>query len=105
MGSATAGNEKTRRGRPLPPIRRLWENSASAGRIGDGMDEGRTFPLAVTPNPAWGVEAKSARVLRSSGGGHGIFATIVTGDRVAQSRILARSARECHPDARLAVLV
>jgi hypothetical protein len=63
------------------------------------MDEGRIFPLAVTQS-AWNNELKPVR----SAGGRGIFATIVTADRIAQSRILARSARECHPDARLVVL-
>jgi hypothetical protein len=33
------------------------------------------------------------------------FVTIATADRAAQSRVLARSARACHADARLAVLV
>src|SRR5262249_50936550 len=36
--------------------------------------------------------------------GRPIFATITTPDRAAQTRLFARSARECHPEARLAVL-
>jgi hypothetical protein len=38
-------------------------------------------------------------------GGRATFVTIATPDRAAQSRVFARSARKCHPDARLAVLV
>ena len=55
------------------------------------MDECRTFPLAVTQSATW-LEVRPDRSARAVGG-RGIFATIVTGDRVAQSRILARSAR------------
>src|SRR5947207_14960604 len=64
------------------------------------MDEGRTFPLVTAPG-AWGVDAKPARQVA----GRGIFATIATADRIAQSRTFARSARQHHPDARFALLV
>src|SRR6266851_297942 len=68
------------------------------------MDEGSNFPLPLTQGWAWENQVKPAPV----GGVHGgraTFVTIVTADRAAQSRIFARSARECHPDARLVVLV
>jgi hypothetical protein len=68
------------------------------------MDEGRTFPLPATQSLAWQdqvqpVCAGYAEAARPN------FLTIVTADRAAQSRIFARSARDCHPDARLVVVV
>src|SRR5260370_7569123 len=67
------------------------------------MDEGRAAPLPVTPSRAWDTRARPggsgrAAVRRAT------FVTIATPDRAAQSRVFARSARQCHPDARLAVL-
>src|SRR5260370_33464119 len=59
------------------------------------MDEGRAFPLPVAQGWAAGDRAKPERAN---------FVTIATPDRAAQSRIFARSARQCHPDARLSVL-
>jgi len=66
------------------------------------MDEGRDFPLPVTQD--WAGE-NHVRPVGRTGGVRPIFLTIATPDRAAQSRIFARSARECHPDARLVVLV
>jgi hypothetical protein len=68
------------------------------------MDEGRTFPLPATQTGVWDKEANAARSARG-GGGRPTFVTIATSDRAAQARIFARSARDCHPDARLVVLV
>src|SRR5712692_5163436 len=67
------------------------------------MDEGRAVPLPVTPSRARDTQSKP------DGGGRAAirratFVTIATPDRAAQSRVFARSARECHPDARLVVL-
>jgi hypothetical protein len=42
---------------------------------------------------------------KPTAGGRATFVTIATPDRAGQSRVFARSARKCHPDARLAVLV
>jgi len=66
------------------------------------MDEGRYFPLPVTQNWAWEnrVEPAHGRV----NGTRATFVTIATADRAGQSRIFARSVRECHRDARLIVL-
>jgi hypothetical protein len=47
------------------------------------------------------MAARSGR----AAGGRATFVTIATHDRAAQARVFARSARECHPDARLIVLV
>src|SRR5438046_219073 len=60
------------------------------------MDDGRAFPSPVAQD--W---ASDDRVTP----GRANFVTIATPDRAAQSRIFARSARQCHPDARLTVLV
>src|SRR6266851_415992 len=60
------------------------------------MDEARTFPLPVARGGATDNEVRPGRAN---------FVTIATPDRAAQSRIFARSARQCHPDARLTVLV
>ena len=68
------------------------------------MDEGRNFPLPVTQDEAWKIQVKPAPVARAVSG-RPTFVTIATADHAAQSRIFARSARECHPDARLVVLV
>ncbi len=57
------------------------------------MDEGRASPLPIAQS-----RAARAAVCQPT------FMTIATPDRAAQSRILARSARSCHPDARLVVL-
>jgi len=67
------------------------------------MDEGRNFPLPVTRSWAWENQVKPAPVVRATGR-RPIFVTIATVDRAGQSRIFARSARECHPDALLVVL-
>src|SRR5579863_8095424 len=67
------------------------------------MDEGRNFPLPVTQSWAWENQVKAARV-GCTNGGRPTFVTIATADRAGQSRIFARSARECHRDARLVVL-
>src|SRR5712691_3135881 len=66
------------------------------------MDEGRYSPLPVTQSWAGGkqVEPAQGRV----NGTRATFVTIATADRAGQSRIFARSARECHRDARLVVL-
>src|SRR5207302_3667272 len=72
------------------------------------MDEGRTFPLPVTQSWAWEPRVEPPPILNRGddvGAARPIFLTIVTPDRAAQARIFARSARQCHPDARLAVLV
>src|SRR5579863_8415257 len=78
------------------------------------MDEGRNFPLPVSQSWAWENQVKPAPARLPDGrhpdggraaGGRATFLTIATADRAAQSRIFARSARECHPDARLVVLV
>jgi hypothetical protein len=72
------------------------------------MDEGRTFPLPVTQSWAWEARVEPPPVLNGGdtvGGGRPTFLTIVTPDRAAQARIFARSVRQCHPDAILAVLV
>ena len=66
------------------------------------MDEGRAFPLPATQSWSW--EPKVAPVRAGRDGGRATFVTIATPDRAAQSRIFARSARQCHPDARLVVL-
>jgi hypothetical protein len=54
-------------------------------------------------------DLRQQRLTRQMGeltaGGRATFVTIATPDRAAQSRVLARSARKCHPGARLAVLV
>ncbi len=69
------------------------------------MDEGRAFPLPMTQQSwSWDTQAKPARSGRANGG-RATLVTIATADRAAQSRIFARSARECYPDARLIVLV
>lgn len=68
------------------------------------MDEGRNFPLPATQSRAWENQVKPAPLGRANGG-RATFLTIVTADRAAQSRIFARSARECHPNARLVVVV
>jgi hypothetical protein len=67
------------------------------------MDEGSAFSLPVTQNWAWDTEVTPVGSLRGTGG-RATFVTIATPDRAAQSRIFARSARACHPDARLVVL-
>ncbi|HEX3952540.1 MAG TPA: hypothetical protein VHW90_03135 [Stellaceae bacterium] len=67
------------------------------------MDEGRTYPLQVALGWAWETQSNSARFDRGRAG-HPTFVTLATSDRAAQSRIFARSVRECHPEARLAVL-
>jgi hypothetical protein len=67
------------------------------------MDEGRAFPLPVTQNWAWDTHVAPVGSEYATGG-RATFVTIATPDRAAQSRIFARSARECHPDARLVVL-
>jgi hypothetical protein len=63
------------------------------------MDEGRTLPRPATQSWSWDTQEKPTRSGRAN------FVTIATPDRAAQSRVFARSARECHPDARLTVLV
>ncbi len=68
------------------------------------MDEGRTFPLPVAQSLTWENRVTPAASGPASGG-RATFLTIVTADRAGQARIFARSARECHPDARLVVLV
>jgi len=68
------------------------------------MDEGRNFPFPVTQSWAWENQLKPAQIVRATGR-RPIFVTIATTDRAGQSRIFARSARECHRDALLAVLV
>jgi hypothetical protein len=68
------------------------------------MDEGRAFPLPAPQSGAWDKQAKAVHPGRASGG-RATFVTIATSDRAAQARIFARSARDCHPDARLIVLV
>src|ERR1700719_1090417 len=67
------------------------------------MDEGRSFPRPVTQSWAWRNQVEPERVVRAHGT-RPIFVTIATADRAGQSRVFARSARECHPDARLVVL-
>jgi hypothetical protein len=67
------------------------------------MDEGRNFPFPVTQSWAWENQVKPAHVVGAKGG-RPIFVTIATADRAGQSRIFARSARECHRDALLVVL-
>jgi len=67
------------------------------------MDEGRNFPLPLTQSWAWEDQVRPANVVRANGC-RPIFVTIATADRAGQSRIFARSARECHRDARLVVL-
>lgn len=61
------------------------------------MDEGRTIPFRPPL-------ADAAEVGREAAGGAPIFLTIATGDRAGQARIFARSAREHHPEAQLAVV-
>ena len=79
------------------------------------MDEGRNFPLPVTQGVTQGWVGDDQAVPACGGpqggplragasGGRATFITIATADRAAQSRILARSARQCHPEARLVVL-
>src|SRR5687768_675218 len=71
------------------------------------MDEGSAFPLPVTRNGGWDTQAAHRLISVGPGratGGPAIFVTIATPDRAAQSRVFARSARDCHPDARLVVL-
>jgi hypothetical protein len=60
------------------------------------MDEGRAFSRPVARRWYADAEKRPGRVN---------FVTIATPDRAAQSRIFARSARQCHPGARLTVLV
>src|SRR5690348_4002897 len=67
------------------------------------MDEVRAFSWSVTRNRACAAQVTPANSGRATGG-RATFVTIATPDRAAQSRIFARSARECHPDARLVVL-
>ncbi len=67
------------------------------------MDEGRAFPLPVTQSRARDIQVGPVRIGRAAVG-RATFVTIATPDRAAQSRVFARSARQCHPDARLAVL-
>jgi len=69
------------------------------------MDEGRAFP--VPAGAGWAGDYQLQAPARSAGwhGGRAIFATIATADRAGQCQVLARSAREHHPDARLAVLL
>jgi hypothetical protein len=64
------------------------------------MDEGRTLPLPAMQQWAWASQAPA----QPAAAGHAVFVTIATADRAAQSRILARSVRGCHRNARLAVL-
>src|SRR5713101_6195684 len=66
------------------------------------MDEGRNFPLPMTQNWAWENQVKPAPA--RANGARATFVTIATADRAGQSRIFARSVRECHRDARLVVL-
>jgi len=68
------------------------------------MDEGTTFPLPVRQNLAWDSQVKPLPT-GVDVGPRATFLTIATLDRAGQSRIFARSARMCHPDARLVVLV
>jgi len=65
------------------------------------MDESGLLPLTEgsAPNP----QAKPVGSTRAASGRTTIV-TIATPDRAAQSRIFARSARRCYPDARLVVL-
>jgi len=67
------------------------------------MDELSSVPLPVTRNRAGDPLVTPVGGGRATGG-RATFVTIATPDRAAQSRIFARSARECHPDARLVVL-
>jgi len=67
------------------------------------MDEGRTLPRPAAQSSLGDTRAKARRARRGNRG-RANFVTIATPDRAAQSRIFARSARECHPDARLIVL-
>jgi hypothetical protein len=67
------------------------------------MDEGGTFPRPVAQNGLPDIQVEPVRAGRTIGARTN-FATIATPDRAAQSRIFARSARSCHPDARLSVL-
>jgi hypothetical protein len=66
------------------------------------MDEVRAFPPPVTQDRAYATQVTSPSPTRPTGG-RATFVTIATPDRAAQSRIFARSARECHPDARVVV--
>src|SRR5437870_8330707 len=68
------------------------------------MDEGKAFPQPAAQSLSWNTQPRPAPAGRGDAG-RSIFVTIATPDRSAQSRIFARSARECHPDARLAVLL
>jgi hypothetical protein len=65
-------------------------------------DEGRDFPLPVTQNWTWDNQIRPARGRANAA--RATFVTIATADRAGQSRIFARSVRECHRDARLVVL-
>jgi hypothetical protein len=68
------------------------------------MDEVGAFPLPMARNGA--SEAMVMPLGRGrETGRRATFVTIATPDRAAQSRIFARSARRCHPDARLVVLI
>jgi len=67
------------------------------------MDEGGAFPRPATQNWARDTEVTPVGAGRGTGG-RATFVTIATPDRAVQSRIFARSARACHPDARLVVL-
>ncbi len=67
------------------------------------MDEGRRFPARIAQNGFRDAQANPVRA-GCAIGGRTNFVTIATPDRAAQSRIFARSARACHPDARLSVL-
>ncbi len=68
------------------------------------MDEGRNLSLPATPGWVWENPVAAPR----PGDANGVrttLLTIATADRAAQTRIFARSARHCHPQARLVVLV
>src|SRR5947208_3464017 len=68
------------------------------------MGEETASPTPVTQNWAWEAEVEPARS-GPTAGGRATFVTIATPDRAAQSRVFAHSVRNCHPGARLAVLV
>jgi hypothetical protein len=75
---------------------------AGASLTEASMDEVRPFPPPVTQNGACAAQVTPPSSTRPTGG-RATFVTIATPDRAAQSRIFARSARECHPDARVVV--
>lgn len=89
---------------PALPVGEGRRLQGAGGRLIEAsMDEVRAFSRSATRSPPGAAAVTPADFGRTTGK-RATFVTIATPDRAAQSRIFARSARECHPDARIVVL-